>query len=215
MQTETLLRSAVAELTDRASADLAIIWRRISSAVEAREVLAEVLPAIVDTYGAAAGAVAAEWYDDLRLEKGVGGRFFAVPAQPAVESVDALIGWGTGPLLGDKPDPSSALTLIQGGLQRRVADVARTTIQIASYDDPKASGWQRQSSGGCTFCQMLAGRGAVYSAKHADFASHDNCNCTAIPAFRGEPLPVRPYVPSLHSSTDADRARVRAYIASH
>ena len=34
---------------------------------------------------------------------------------------------------------------------------------------------------GCEFCQMLAGRGAVYSAETADFEAHDKCACTPEP----------------------------------
>jgi hypothetical protein len=37
---------------------------------------------------------------------------------------------------------------------------------------------------GCDFCQMLAGRGEVYSAETADFEAHDHCGCTAEPIYR-------------------------------
>jgi hypothetical protein len=62
---------------------------------------------------------------------------------------------------------------------------------------------------------MLIGRGAVYSEATADFAAHDHCKCSAVPAFDGEPRPVKPFTPSLREATDADRARVREYLATH
>jgi len=40
-------------------------------------------------------------------------------------------------------------------------------------------------SNGCDFCQMLAGRGPVYTAKTGDFQAHDNCSCMIQPKFRG------------------------------
>lgn len=216
MSSPTNLRESVGELTGAANADLAAVWAQVSSAVEAREALADILPALIDTYGAAAGVMAAEWYDDLRSKLGIGGRFAAFPVEPIGKGAEALAGWGMGgPLFQEVPDLSSALSLIQGGLQRRIADVSRETVATASLSDPKARGWQRKAFGGCAFCQMLASRGAVYSVATARFASHDHCGCIAVPAFQGEPLLVKPYTPSLSRSTDADRARVRAWIASN
>ena len=40
------------------------------------------------------------------------------------------------------------------------------------------------ASGGCRFCSMLAGRGEVYRADTARFASHPNCHCTAAPVMK-------------------------------
>jgi hypothetical protein len=62
---------------------------------------------------------------------------------------------------------------------------------------------------------MLIARGAVYTEVTADFASHDHCNCSAVPAFGGQPLAVKPYTPSSKNITDADRARVREYLRTH
>jgi hypothetical protein len=48
-----------------------------------------------------------------------------------------------------------------------------------------------------------------------DFAAHDHCRCIAVPAFAGRPTPVQPYTPTSRDITDADRTRVRAYLAEH
>ena len=63
---------------------------------------------------------------------------------------------------------------------------------------------------------MLAGRGAVYKADTARFASHTNCHCTAAPVFNGqdgEEASALQYVASKRRQTERDRERVRTYLA--
>jgi hypothetical protein len=177
------LRSAVSGLTVLADNDLAALWRQVSDAVQARDALQDVLPSLVDTYGAAAATLAADWYDELRDKLGVAGRFTAIPAAIDDPGADVLARWGVAPLFGADPDWSAAQTLIAGGLQRRIANAARLTVTGSSVSDPKARGWRRVGSGGCDFCSMLLGRGAVYSEATADFAAHDHCRCGAEPVF--------------------------------
>jgi hypothetical protein len=144
----------------------------------------DVLPALVATYGDAAGTLAADYYDDLRERQGAGRRFAAIVADlPNDGGTDELARWGVSPLFAAEPDWTSAKTLVAGGLQRRIANVSRLTITQSSVQDPAARGWQRVGAGGCDFCSMLIGRGAVYTEASADFDSHDHCNCQAEPAF--------------------------------
>lgn len=217
MATSDDYRRNVQELTRFAETDLAAAWRVVSGGVEARELLLVILPELVAVYGSAAATLAADWYDETRDEAEIGGRFTAVPATlPDTDRTDALARWAVAPLFTPEPDFSSSLTLAQGGLQRIVANASRYTIAGSAVADPGTDGWQRVGQGlNCTFCSMLIGRGSVYSEAGADFAAHDHCNCSAAPAFRGRPRPVKPYTPSLRGSTDADRARVREYIATH
>jgi hypothetical protein len=70
-----------------------VLWRQVSDAVTAREMLRDILPALVDTYGQAAGALAADWYDEARDEAGVRGRFRALVADVPDPGADALAGW--------------------------------------------------------------------------------------------------------------------------
>src|SRR5690606_3304621 len=107
------------------------------------------------------------------------------------------------------------LTLVAGGVSRIIADADRGSITRSSIEDPASDGWQRQGAGSCAFCAMLIGRGAVYSEATADFASHDHCRCSAVPAWSGQPRPVKPFTPSTRHATDADRRRVREYLRSH
>ncbi|WP_182377887.1 hypothetical protein [Nocardioides sp. WS12] len=173
----------------------------------------DLLPSIIQEFGAAGAAIAAEWYDDQRAKSAVKSPFTAIPVEADDRGTQALIGWA----LSKATDDASLHALILGGTQRRIADHVRYTVTGSAVEDPGARGWQRVGVGACKdgFCDMLIGRGAVYSEATADFASHDNCRCSAVPAWGGEPLPVKPFTPSVRTASEADKARVRAYIATH
>lgn len=207
------LRNSVADLVEYADRDLSALWREVSDAAQARIALMDILPALIETYGSAAASLAATWYDDARAKAAVRGSFAAIPVDPSDRGAQALVGWAT----QQATSMESLQTLLLGGIQRRLADHVRGTIADSSIADPSAKGWAREGSGGCTsgFCDMLIARGAVYSEASADFASHDHCQCYAVPAFDGAPRPVKPYTPTLRNVSDADRARVREYIATH
>lgn len=225
---ETLLGLALAELT--------AVWNRIVGASPdlVRDALADALPGLVEQYGSAAATLGADWYDEMRELAGVPGRFRAVPiSAPPVERLDVMVGVVTRPLFpreqtvesegGERvtqtipPDPLTAKTLLDGAAQRLVADMDRDTVRGSLILDPQARGWARQTTGlSCPFCVMLAGRGSVYAAETANFASHDNCDCLAVPVFGGDPRPVKPYVPSPKLKTqdqrDKNNRRLREYL---
>jgi hypothetical protein len=173
------------ELVRLALTDLAVVWRGVTTGEAAREALMDTLPALAGTYGTAATALSADWYDDMRDAAAVRGRFAAVPAElPDRGRTDSLARWGIGPLFAAEPDFAAAKTLVDGGFQRIVADAGRNTVIGSLKEDPRGRGWSRQTSGSaCGFCEMLAGRGAVYSADTADFQSHDHCFCVAVPRW--------------------------------
>lgn len=176
----TSLRSDTAKLVRLADRDLARLWRLVAAGASAEVALRDLLPAIVTEYGAAGGAMAAEWYDQQREKAGARGRFEALPVGADDRGTQALIGWA----LTTATDDNSLATLISGGVQRRIADHTRYTVARNSVEDRAAKGWRRVGSGAsCSFCSMLLGRGAVYTEASADFDSHDHCNCGAEPAF--------------------------------
>lgn len=216
MATPTQLRSDVAVLTRAAESELAPLWAGAASALALEEALRDLLPALIDEYGAAASTLAADWYDDLRAAKRVRGPFRAIPADIPDTGAQALVGWALAKVAEPENVPAFR-SLIEGGMQRRIAAFPRQTVMGSSIADPQAQGWQRQAFGSCSngFCDMLAGRGAVYSEASADFAAHDNCRCVAVPAWSGQPKPVKAYTPTNRNIIDADRARVRDWIASH
>lgn len=215
MATPAELRVAITDLAELADNDLRALWRQVNTADEAREALLDVLPGLIATYSLASATISVDWYDELRDLIEARGRFRAIPAEPEDIGADVLARWGIEPLFAAEPDWERAKALIKGGLQLRIANASRYTVAGSAIADPAADGWQRQGSGGCGFCAMLIGRGAVYTESTADFAAHDHCRCSAVPAFKGQPRPVKPYTPSERKASDADRARVREYLRTH
>lgn len=206
----------LATLTDR---DLLRIWRMVSgsSADDIRDALLEMLPAVGAEYSDMAASIGADFYEDVRDEAVARGSFVAEPAPaPGTARFEALARWGVDPLYSLVPDEALTFIQIAGGLQRIVADQARQTVEFNSLHDPAAYGWRRvTSSGACKFCRMLAGRGEVYSKGTVRFASHDNCGCAAAPAFdSARPITVDQYAASKRRQSDADKARVRAFMAN-
>lgn len=216
MPTTTDLRDGVDGIRAVAIAQLDPLFVAGLSAYELRALLNELLPGLLDEYGSAAASWGADWYDDYRLERDVPGRFTArVPAlrEPGVRE---LVAWATEPLQLDIPDPRRTRVLLNGGIELRISNATRDAVTTASFADPQSEGWQRVGAGACPFCAMLIGRGRVYrSERTARFASHDNCHCSAAPAFGGLPLPVTPYEPSSRRVSDTDRARVRAFLRAN
>lgn len=183
MATPQALRTAIRDLAVLANNDLSALWRQVSTPDQARDALLDVLPGLTASYGAASATLSANWYDDLRDLIEAKGRFRAIPAVIGTAGAEELARWGVEPLYAAEPDWSSARTLIAGGLQRRIANGSRYTVAGSAVADPAARGWRRTGSGGCGFCAMLIGRGAVYTEATADFASHDHCGCAAEPAW--------------------------------
>lgn len=204
------LRDGVQGLIGYANRDLHGLWRQVSNAAEAQVALNDILPALIQTYGSAAATLAANWYDDLRLKVGVGGSFTAIPADIPDVGAHALVGWA----LNEATDLTALQALIGGGVQRRIANFSRDTVTVSSVADPKASGWQRTGSGECDWCNVLIGRGAVYREATADFAAHDHCKCSAVPAWGGQATPVKAYAPSPRKN-EADYNRARQWLADH
>lgn len=126
-------------------------------------------------------------------------------------AVKALTGNGFAPGAA----AASALGGVLGASVRHVLNGSRDTARLTVAADPQAAGWSRAiSARACDFCRILAGRGAVYAADSADFAAHDHCGCNAEPAY-GEGHSVKAYAPSQRTSTPADRARVREWVATN
>lgn len=179
MPSPTQLRNGVSTLAGLAESDLTALWRRVETEAQAETALRDILPALIDTYGAAAAALAADWYDDTRDEAGARRLFTAIPAEIPEVGAQALVGWA----LATATDMDALQTLIAGGTQRRIANFARMTVSGSSVADPSARGWKRVGAGECEFCRMLIGRGAVYTEASVDFPAHDHCNCAAAPAW--------------------------------
>jgi hypothetical protein len=176
------LRSDLNGLTNIAHNDLRILFRQFNTAEAARDGLMDVLPRLVTIYGSAAATLAADYFDDLRDASEVKGRFRAIPAEPVTGGLDVLARWAVGPMFQEVPDPASSLSLAAGGAQRSIADAARLTVVQSSLEDPRAQGWVRVGSGECDWCQKYLD-GEVHYTEGYDFQAHNNCGCTAEPAY--------------------------------
>lgn len=223
MATATELRSQIALLSEEAAAALAAFWAQLRGSAEGSQLvvsgsgfLFDTVISLVSDYGDAASFAAARWYDDYRADLNVSGTYSADIVDLDL-GAEALAGWGESLATAEDADLDAALERINGGLERRIAVAGRETITQNVYDDPQGIGWQRQARPtACGFCQMLAGRAELYKTRDtASFGAHDNCQCVAMPAFGGLPVPVKAYTPTSRNITDADRARTRAWIKAN
>lgn len=148
--------------------------------------IAAVVAALVRRYSAGSVAFAVRHYLAERAAAGVAGRFTPLPAPPVpLRQIGATVDWATQPLWSREPDLAAAERNIIAGAEKLVMDAARDTVIGNVRRDPKAVGWARVTEASpCSFCAMLATRGAVYkSQRTADFKSHDHCRCQATPTF--------------------------------
>lgn len=216
-------RSAQSDLVTLTVEDLTAFWRTLDPADPSstqRELLS-FLPDLVQTYGEIGAADAADFYEELRDSSPDVRRLYTatVPDEivPAAQ-VEASTRWALGDLWTAQDDlalaAETALAKLSGAVNRLTLIPARDTVRANALADPESIGWRRVGQGEtCAFCRMLIGRGNVYSADTARFASHDHCDCIAEPAWgQGEPATVDQYIASKRNPTKADRARVRAFI---
>lgn len=222
MAGEAQQQAALRRLYELARREIADALKLVDpgDAAAVADVIYTYVPVIAERYGLAAGALAADWYDDAREAAEVAGYFRASPADlPDMGRYEALAGWAAG-----KDDIE---TLVSGGVQRIIANAHRETVMQSAYADPRAEGWARFARGAetCGFCYMLTSRGAVYTDRTAKFGSHDNCDCGAGPIFKGQVRQVDAYKKSARrredadgaasGSTKTDQARAREWIAEN
>lgn len=146
----------------------------------------------VQQYGRASAVLAARFYENRRKAAGIPGTYRVSPAAPPnAERVTAGVRWATKGLWSKTPDVEGAQKLVIGAAENYALDGGRTTIIRAVQSDRKSTGWARQvEPGACSFCLLLATRGAVYRTERtADFRAHDHCHCHVDPLFG-------PYEPS-------------------
>lgn len=164
--------------------------------------------AMVRHYGNASSVAAAANYRQQRIAANVPGTFrVPLPTPPPAEQVAPQLNWAIsdlyGPTTPEKTD--AALTKVQGVAEKIVLDQGRTTTLDAVKKDPRARAWARvPEPGACSFCLMLATRGAVYKTKETagpnkrgernereglaflgdgKFKVHDHCRCDVEPLF--------------------------------
>lgn len=175
------------------------------------------IPEVIGYYQDGTGALAADFYEDERAAANVAGSFTAeVVLVDRTVKIRRAIAWASEPMFdGDDVLAGKRLGEV---VQLETARPFRDTITGNRKQDDQAIGWRRISSGGCKLCSMLAARGAVYKESSARFAAHENCHCSAAPAFVGYDGPeadVMQYRASRRNRTPAQRAQLREYLNEH
>lgn len=198
------------------NATLAVLGRAAGSPEEQRALLLEATPDVVTHYSFGSSALAADFYDDEREREAAPKLYVAEPVIiDRTEKLRRAVAWASEPLFGE--NPAEAEGRLAEVVQLETARPYRDTILENRRRDPSAVGWRRVTSGkSCKFCQMLADRGAVYSADTARFAAHTTCHCTAQPVFSssdyGEEANVMQYMASRKRRTPAQQAQLREYL---
>ncbi|MFJ8016237.1 hypothetical protein [Streptomyces sp. NPDC096339] len=158
---------------------------------------------LVGQYGTASAALAADYYDAERVAARVTGRFTVPLLDPPPDAqVDSSLRWATKDVWERDPeDPATtqaqreplevrldqAEKKAEAVAQKLVTDQGRGTVQEAVRRDSQATAWARSAAlGACSFCKLLAIRGAVYKQDTANFRSHDGCHCGVLPVFKGQ-----------------------------
>jgi hypothetical protein len=165
--------------------------------------------ALISRYGAASATLSAETYDRQRLAADTPGPFSARPADEAPEEqVEATLRWATADLWPADGEQeafdvrlAAAQARAEGAAQRLVANQGRATMRESADRDRGAVAYARAAAlGACSFCKLMASRGAVYkdagtagrdandrfSGDDSVVKFHNNCHCTIIPVFRGQ-----------------------------
>jgi len=181
----------------------------------------EAVTAVVARYSEVAATLAADFYDAQRVEAGVAGAFTVPLADPPPgEQTSNSLRWATKDLwpraaataTDVQLEPlevrlDAAFTKADMATQKLVAGQGRATLRQAVDEDAGAVAYARAAAlGACSFCKLMASRGAVY--KNARTAGrdandrfsgdasvvkfHDNCHCGIVPVFRGQRFELSP-----------------------
>lgn len=150
-------------------------------------VMEPAVEAITRDYRRQSANVASGYYQAYRTAEGVPGRAeprLATP--PSREVLRYSLGFygrvvPNQLLRAGRPDVAAqAAVQLSGGVARHVQDGGRETILDSVQTDRQARGWQRITAGNpCSFCAMIAARGAVFREDTARFEAHDHCACHA------------------------------------
>ena len=188
---------AVARIGDKAASDVessVLAWCRANasaSVAEKREAAKLIMDGYIQGYDDIAAVFAAEWYDRRAQKSGVALDQAITMTTYEPESVDAVARYQAKKLAkGD----DAAFAKACGEYARNDAFQSLNEAIIANVgrDRDKGARFARVPTGfeTCTFCLMLASRGAVYhTRKSAGELKHFHwrCDCKVVPSFEDDP----------------------------
>ncbi|TPF89172.1 MULTISPECIES: toxin glutamine deamidase domain-containing protein [unclassified Bifidobacterium] len=188
------LRTSQQEAVRLARLDLGELWWDIAGlpAAKQRDILLDLVPAIIGKYSDMSSTAAADWYEHV-YARHFDDAFTAEVENPnRDEAVRKLIRWKAG-VLWDSPDrkanPDELLRYLNNLMDREIRNPGRQTIRSNARRDPHKPRYARVPNGRqpCAFCIMLASRGYIYASEDtADFGTSfhgGNCRCEIVPEW--------------------------------
>lgn len=186
----------VAKIGDRAAADVessVLAWCRShedATVAEKREAAKLIMEGFVQGYDDVAAEFAAQWYDHRAEQSGARLEQAVTMTTYGPDSVDAVARYQARKLAkgGD-----AAFAKACGEFARNDAfrSLNETIAANVGRDKDKGVRFARVPTGleTCTFCLMLASRGAVYHTRKTAGELkrfHRNCDCKIVPGFEGD-----------------------------
>lgn len=196
---ENNYRKALESLRILAIRDLVSWWKEteVLGFTKQKALMLEPFQAVIATYGEQAAYAAAEYlFLSRSLDDHLAGLEFPDVADPVgFEQAKGSFEWAmnTSRDATGEFDKQLALRKLAGITNRLVAQPARRTVMQAV--EKAGTAYARiPEPGACSFCLMLASRGAVYSKDTVLFKQigekyHDNCRCLGIEVQKPEDLP--------------------------
>ena len=189
---------AVARIGDKAASDVessVLAWCRANasaSVAEKREAAKLIMDGYVQGYDDIAAEFAAEWYDHRAQKSGVALDQAITMTTYKPESVDDVARYQA-KKLAKGGDAEFAKACGEFARNDAFRSLNETVVANVGRDRDKGARFARVPTGleTCTFCLMLASRGAVYHTRKSagEFKHfHRGCDCKVVPSFEKDPM---------------------------
>lgn len=188
---------AVARICDKAASDVessVLAWCRANasaSVAEKREAAKLIMDGYIQGYDDIAAVFAAEWYDRRAQKSGVALDRAITMTTYEPESVDAVARYQA-KKLAKGGDAEFAKACGEFARNDAFRSLNETIVANVGRDRDKGARFARVPTGleTCTFCLMLASRGAVYHTRKSAGEwkhFHRGCDCKVVPSFEDDP----------------------------
>ena len=188
---------AVARIGDKAASDVessVLAWCRANasaSVAEKREAAKLIMDGYIQGYDDIAAVFAAEWYDRRAQKSGVALDQAITMTTYEPESVDAVARYQA-KKLAKGGDAEFAKACGEFARNDAFRSLNETIVANVGRDKDRGARFARVPTGfeTCTFCLMLASRGAVYHTRKSagEFKHfHRGCDCKVVPSFERDP----------------------------
>ena len=188
---------AVARIGDKAASDVeasVLAWCRANasaSVAEKREAAKLIMDGYIQGYDDIAAEFAAEWYDHRAQKSGVALDQAITMTTYKPESVDDVARYQA-KKLAKGGDAEFAKACGEYARNDAFRSLNETIIANVGRDKDRGARFARVPTGfeTCTFCLMLASRGAVYHTRKSAGEwkhFHRGCDCKVVPSFEDDP----------------------------